>query len=83
MESLDQMEATLEVTCSWVTPNKFMIISSTHLRLRLMSSSLMDQTFMAAYSQMLMEVKMSQQRLLQMTLQLPFPQLSMISTTAQ
>ena len=83
MELLDQMEATLEVTCSWVTLNKFMIISSTHPRLRLMSLSLMDLTSMAVYFQMLMEVKMSQQKLLQMTLQLPFPQLYMISTTAQ
>jgi len=83
MELLGQMENRLEVTCFWVTQSKFMIISSTHPMLRLMYSNLMEQTSMEAYSQMLMEVKMNLKRILQMTLQLLFPQLFMISTTAQ
>jgi len=82
MELLGQMENRLEVTCSWVTLSKSMIISSTHPKLRLMYSNLMEQISMVAYSQMLMEVKMNPKRILQRTLQLLFPQLFMISTTA-
>jgi hypothetical protein len=73
MESLVQMENTLEVTCSWVTPNKSMILSSIHPRLRPIALNLMDRIFMAAYSEMLMEVKVSQRKMHHRILQLLFP----------
>ena len=83
MELLDQMEIKSEVTCSWVTLNKFMIAFSIRLKLKPMYSNSMAQTSMAAYFQMHMVVKMNQRRIFQMILQLLFPQLCMISTTAQ